>query len=96
MTTLDTNARPIKVRLSQPRLDVTCRIVFHDGTATAVGVNSPSIPGAQAEITSWLIEQGYEPAGLWSTEVDAGRETMRTFRRRPPGDPPPGARNRDD
>jgi len=79
MPTLQTNTMPIKVWLRQPRLEVACRIVFHDRTTTAVGMDSPTIPAAQSEITAWLIEQGYQPAGPWTTEAVNTGETVRTF-----------------
>jgi hypothetical protein len=81
VTTLQDNAQPIEVWLSQPNIQVTCRIVFSDETAIEMQVTSLSMRGAQREVTSWLIAQGYEPAGRWSAEDKAARETMRHFRR---------------
>ena len=60
---METTTKPIEVLLSRPHLEVTCQIVFPDGTAIAVGVDALSLRGAQRELTAWLIERGYEPAG---------------------------------
>jgi len=79
VTTVETTTKPIEVRLSRPHLEVTCRIVFSDGTAIAVGVDALSFRGAQHEMTAWLIEQGYEPAGCWSSQDENGRQAARTF-----------------
>jgi hypothetical protein len=46
MTTRGDRTGPIEVWLSQPDLEITCRIVFHDGTAMAVGVDALPIPAA--------------------------------------------------
>ena len=78
MTTRGKTAGAIEVRLSQPNLEVACRIVFRDGSAIAVGVSSLFIASAQREITAWLMELGYKPAGQWRT--DGGREAARAFR----------------
>src|SRR5215469_3701289 len=85
MTTLTTKITPIEVWLSQPHLEVTCRIVFPGGAIMAVGVVSPSLNGAEHELTAWLTEHGYQPAGGWHTDGN-GRETARTFQH--PGGPP--------
>ena len=95
VTSVETTTKPIEVWLSRPHLDVTCRIVFPDGTAIAVGVDALSILGAQHEMTAWLFEHGYEPAGRWSTQDENDRRTARTFRCLDPGSvlpgPPPDA-----
>jgi len=77
---VETKDKPIEVRLSQPNLEVTCRIVLHDGTAIGVGVDAPSIGDAQREMTTWLAGHGYEPAGRWSTKDGNGSRATRTFR----------------
>jgi len=95
VTSVETTTKPIEVWLSRPHLEVTCRIVFPEGTAIAVGVDALSIRGAQHEITAWLIEQGYEPAGRWSTQDQNDRQASRTFHRLGDGGalpgPPPAA-----
>jgi hypothetical protein len=78
VTTRGKTAGGIEVRLGQPNLEVTCRILFRDGSAIAVGISSLFIAGAQREITAWLMELGYKPAGQWRT--DTGREAARAFR----------------
>jgi hypothetical protein len=80
VTTRGKTAEAIEVCLSQRDLEVTCRIVFGDGSAVGVGVDSLSIAGAQREMTMWLMEQGYEPAGRWNTGDGTGHETARMFR----------------
>ena len=90
VTSVETTTKPIEVWLSRPHLDVTCRIVFPDGTAIAVGVDALSILGAQHEMTAWLFEHGYEPAGRWSTQDENDRRTARTFRCQDPGSVLPG------
>ena len=85
---METTTKPIEVLLSRPHLEVTCRIVFPDGTAIAVGVDALSLRGAQRELTAWLIERGYEPAGRWSTQYECDRRAARTFRRHDPGQVP--------
>ena len=95
VTSVETTTKPIEVRLSRPHLEVTCRIVFPDGTAIAVGVDALSILEAQHEMTAWLFEHGYEPAGRWSGQGGNDRRAARTFRCLDPGSvlpgPPPGA-----
>jgi hypothetical protein len=95
VTTVETTNKPIEVLLSRPHLEITCRIVLPDGTAIAVGVDALSLRGAQHEMTAWLAEQGYEPAGRWSTQDEDERHATLTFRCRDPGPalpgPPPGA-----
>ena len=80
MTTVETKNKPIEVWLSQPHLEITCRIVLHDGTAIGVGVDSPSLHNAQREMTIWLTGQGYEPAGQWSAKNGHADPIARTFR----------------
>jgi hypothetical protein len=92
VTRVETTAKPIEVRLNRPQLEVTCRIVFPDGTAIAVGVDALSLRGAQRELTAWLTERGYEPAGGWSTRDENDRGATCTFRRQGPGDGLPGPR----
>ena len=85
---METTTKPIEVLLSRPHLEVTCQIVFPDGTAIAVGVDALSLRGAQRELTAWLTERGYEPAGRWSTQYECDRRAARTFRRQDPGPVP--------
>src|SRR5260370_2130175 len=79
--TLDQNASPVEVWLSKRNLNITCRVVYDNEAVSEVPVRSLSMRGAQREITGWLIDQGYEPVGRWSTEEEHGFETMRRFRR---------------
>jgi len=95
VTTVETTTKPIEVRLSRPQLEITCRIVLPDGTAIAVGIDALSLRGAQREMTAWLVEQGCEPVGPWSTQDEDDRLATLTFRCQGPGPalpgPPPGA-----
>lgn len=71
---------PIKVWLSQPNdLTVTCRIFEDDGEALSL-INSLNMRGAQREITSRLVYQGYTPVERWQPENDDGTEYSRKFR----------------
>jgi hypothetical protein len=74
---------PIEAWLSKPNIEVTCRIVREDETATEIDVTSLSMRGAQREITAWLIGLGYAPAGRWEAE----EQTEDAF---PGPNPPPG------
>ncbi len=75
------NTKPIEIWLRQPNIEITCSIVFEDESDLAVDVESLSMRGAQREMTSWLIGEGYEPVGRWADEAEGGAETMRAFRR---------------
>jgi hypothetical protein len=79
--TLESNSDPIEVWITKRNLSVTCRVAFDNETVTELDVRSLSMRGAQREITGWLIGQGYEPVGRWSTEEQHGFETARRFRR---------------
>jgi hypothetical protein len=68
---------PIEVWLSQENMEVTCRIVHEDETTTEPPVDSLSMRGAQREMTGWLIDQGYRPAGRWMEEAEG--EAYRQF-----------------
>lgn len=60
--------QPIEVWLSQPNLEVTCRIVYEDERTDTLDIGSLSMRGAQREVTGYLIKQGYTPAGRWEIE----------------------------
>jgi hypothetical protein len=68
MTT--TYGSPIEVwlRVPQDRLSIDCTVVREDESGTGLSIDSASMRGAQREITTYLIEQGYKPAGRWVTE----------------------------
>jgi hypothetical protein len=75
---------PIEVWLSQKNLEVTCTLVREDESTTDFDVESISLRGAQREITGWLIDEGYQPAGRWTAEVEPAydgtvSEVMRRF-----------------
>jgi hypothetical protein len=72
---------PIEVWLRQDNMKVDCWIVYDDeATDEDIPIKSLSMRGAQREITGYLIAEGYEPVGRWSTEDEDGRETVRQFR----------------
>ena len=86
MTTLKEKGAsgPIEVWLTKGNIEVTCMIVFEDETSTDQSVDSLSMRGAQREMTSFLINWGYEAAGRWDAEevTDDGDvlESVRRFR----------------
>jgi hypothetical protein len=64
--------QPVEVFLTKANIAVTCKIYRDDETGTDLDarIDSLSMRGAQREITSWLISQGYKPAGRWTYEAD--------------------------
>jgi hypothetical protein len=72
---------PIEVWLSQKNMRVICTVVHEDERTEQLDVDALSIRGAEREITGWLIEQGFKPAGRWRTEDESGdeREVSRQF-----------------
>ena len=75
-------AEPIEVWLSQPNMEVKCRIVHDDETTDELPIESLSMRGAQREITGYMIGQGYKPAGRWeyvTSPLDSGSESVRKF-----------------
>jgi len=77
--------KPVEIWLTKTNIAVTCSIVFEDETGDHLDVDSLSMRGAQREMTSWMIGQGYEPADRWNTEEEdepGGEvlESSRTFR----------------
>jgi hypothetical protein len=79
-TTKSTKPSPIEVWLTQKNMAVTCMVVHEDETTDELDVDSMSMRGAQREMTSWFIAEGYQPVGRWQAEDDGGGETMRRFR----------------
>lgn len=74
--------QPIEVWLTQANLQVTCRVISEDETATEYVVDSLSMRGAQREMTSFFIGRGYKPAGRWEAEaVDDEGTTLESVRR---------------
>lgn len=75
---------PIEVWLTQNNMEVRCMIVREDETTRYLDVDSLSMRGAQREITSQMIADGYKPVGRWVSELqdDEGqdRETYRRFK----------------
>lgn len=75
---------PVEIWLSKANIEITCTMVREDETTEPLKVNSLSMRGAQREITGWLMEQGYDPAGRWDIEADHGRgevtECVRLFK----------------
>ena len=79
--------QPIEVWLSQPHLQISCRIVYEDERTDSLIVESLSMRGAQREVTGFLMDHGYTPAGRWELEqiLEGDREgvaaeTSRRFR----------------
>ncbi len=69
---------PIEVWLRQDNMQVKCMVVYEDESTSEPDVDSLSMRGAQREMTSRLIGEGYEPAGRWKQQADG--ETCRQFR----------------
>ena len=74
--------QPIEVWLSQRNFEVTGRVVYESERTDHLRIESLSMRGAQREVTGFLIEQGYAPAGRWEIEPvrDGDQETSRRFR----------------
>ncbi|WP_431240439.1 hypothetical protein ACQ86B_13710 [Mycolicibacterium aichiense] len=85
MTTISTPDKPstIEVWLRRNNLEITCEVIHDDETGHDLDVDSPSIRGAQREMTRYLLGQGYTPAGGWEDPADDdgnnGRESVRRF-----------------
>lgn len=79
--TRDRKPGPIEVWLTAGTIQPTCRVVHEDETAREMSVDSPSMRGAQREITSFLIADGYTPLGRWETTAEDGQEAIETMRR---------------
>lgn len=71
---------PIEVWLTAKDTGVTCMLVRGDETTDQLTVDSLSIPGAQREITGYLIGEGYTPIGSWATPDNDADETVRSFK----------------
>jgi hypothetical protein len=69
--------------LSRKNIEISCILVREDETASYPRLDSLSVRGAQREITSMLVGQGYVPAGRWSDDGeddDGYREWSRAFK----------------
>lgn len=82
-----TKTQPIEVWLSQPRFEVTCRIAYEDERTDSMDIVSLSMRGAQREVTGYLIDHGYEPAGRWVIEGEREGVPLETSRRFKPANP---------
>jgi len=77
---------PVEVWLleAKPGFRIACNVVHEDESADHPDIDSLSMRGAQREITSYLISQGYEPVGRWEVTARDGAggttESMRRFR----------------
>jgi hypothetical protein len=74
---------PIEVWLRRSGVGINCLIVHDDESTYEVQVESPSMLGAQREITGYFITQGYQPVGGWEmSELTLAEpaETYRTFK----------------
>ena len=78
--------QPIEVWLSQRNFEVTGRVVYESERTDHLKTESLSMRGAQREVTGFLIQQGYAPAGRWETErmmgddLESPIETSRRFK----------------
>ncbi|MDQ1537426.1 MAG: hypothetical protein QOE58_1819 [Actinomycetota bacterium] len=73
---------PIEVCLRQSNMYIGCSVTCEDESGFDMHINSLSVRGAQREVTTFLIQQGYTPAGRWEDEVQDGngRECFRRFK----------------
>ena len=66
-------------------MEINCMVVLEDESTQPQDIQSPSMRGAQREITGWLIGLGWEPAGRWEVAETADHhdaaEDVRQFRR---------------
>jgi hypothetical protein len=78
---------PIEVWLRSSGKRVLCAIVTGDESAYPHEIASPSLRGAQREVTAWLIAADHWPDGLWVNEAhnDAGAPVESWRRFTPPG-----------
>jgi hypothetical protein len=77
---------PIEVWVSQAKSGITCTVVLEDERTSTLDVNSRSIPGAEREITGYLIAHGYSPVGNWEVQAasdngDGGQDPVETSRK---------------
>ena len=76
--------QPIEVWLSQRNFEVTSRVVYQSERTDHLKIESLSVHGAEREVTGFLIQQGYAPAGRWEIErlIDGDQESpVETSRR---------------
>ena len=76
--------QPIEVWLSQRNFEVTGWVVYESERTDHLKIESLSVRGAQREVTGFLIQQGYAPAGRWEIErtMDGDQESpVETSRR---------------
>lgn len=88
--TKERRPQALQAILTRKNIEITCTLIFEDESASYPGVQSVSIRGAQREITGWLVEHGYAPAGRWSDEAvedaDGYFEWVRPFKPGPDAD----------
>src|SRR5690242_18337630 len=73
----DPPASPVEVWLTKKTFEIDCMIVHENESTERIDVDSLSMRGAQREVTGWLLNRGYKPAGRWES-VEEG-ETCRKF-----------------
>jgi len=72
---------PVEVWLRQGNMEISCMVVREDESTTGLEVESLSMRGAQRELTGYLIDQGYTPAGRWDYPEED--EAVRQFKAGP-------------
>jgi hypothetical protein len=77
----NTKSGPIEVWLRQANLEVVCNVVYEDETSAQYEVSSMSMRGAQREMTSFFIAEGYKPVGRWEVEASDANGALETVRR---------------
>jgi hypothetical protein len=81
MSDAKSEAGPVEIWLTQNNMEINCMVVREDESTTSLQVESLSMRGAQREITGYLIDQGYTPAGRWEYPED--EESVRQFKAGP-------------
>lgn len=79
--TKDRKPGPIEVWLTAGTIGIDCRVIHEDESATEMVIDSPSMRGAQREITSRLIGDGYAPLARWEATADDGHQAVESVRR---------------
>jgi len=75
-------ASPVEVWLRRKPIGAECRVVFEDESDCELPIDSLSTRGAQREVTTQMIAQGYEPVGRWHIEAvdEYEEEPLEAFR----------------
>ena len=75
----DSEPGPVEVRLAEATapIRICCKVISEDGGVTEFEIDSPTMRGAQREMTSYLRGTGLVPLGRWE---GTAAESVRRFR----------------